>query len=77
MSNIENGHIMKYGIEEDKKSEIRKLLLIKLQGLEANSRHLINNEASIGDQNDMESELLHPDFYTDFESVARSLLEKL
>ncbi|CAL8100973.1 unnamed protein product [Orchesella dallaii] len=66
ISNMENGHSGKYGIAEDKKAEIKHHLLSKLQSWEPASA----NES-------MDAGISNSDFYNDFETVARSLLEKL
>ncbi|ODN00752.1 Armadillo repeat-containing protein 2 [Orchesella cincta] len=67
ISNMENGHNGKYGIAEEKKSEIKEHLLSKLQSWEPDRA----NEAMDGGLSN------NSDFYNDFETVARSLLEKL
>jgi len=66
ISNMENGHSGKYDIAEEKKSEIKKHLLSKLQSWEPDRANEL-----------MDTGLNNVDFYNDFETVARSLLEKL
>lgn len=61
---MEHGQMDKYGICDEKKREIRKLLLHKLESLHPN-----NNAPELA--------LYQAEFYQDFETVARGLLEKL
>lgn len=72
ISNIENDHITRYGIVEEKKLEIRKLLLSKLEYMHPDN---MGNEQQT--EHAMEAGLYQTEFYNDFETVARSLLEKL
>ncbi len=85
ISNMENDHLGQFGISGEKKGEIRKLLLAKLEMLhpdnQLNNNNISNKEEGYlnGQQENggQMSNSYQAEFYNDFVTVARSLLEKL
>lgn len=84
ISNMENDHLGQFGISPEKKVEIRRLLLSKLEMLHPDNQLNNNNNISNKEEgylpqqeNGQMTNSYHAEFYNDFVTVARSLLEKM